>query len=81
MNHTATVDDLDRLLLYLGFERDIVTGSHRVYRHTSSETTVVLPGRGTNGLTSRDHVVAVRRLLVEKGLVSQSSFDALLGKV
>lgn len=65
---------LHQLLDDLGFSRRRVPGSHFVFRHPPSDTLILLPEQ-ENGFVPRTQVVAVRRMLIEKGLVEPDDFD------
>ncbi len=81
MSERTETSDLERLLLRLGFVAVESAGSHRGYRHQSSGTVIVLPPSRANGTANRAHLVAIRRTLVERGVITESSFDDLLHKV
>ena len=77
----AALPDIEQLLLRLGFVAMPTQGSHRVYTHADSDTVIMLPPSDTNGRAGGAHVVAVRKMLVERGIVSQASFERLLHDV
>ena len=81
MNRAAALTDIEQVLLRLGFAEIPTQGAQRVYSHAASDTLIVLPVRQANGKADGAHVVAVRRMLVERGIISEASFEQLLHDV
>lgn len=75
----VTYDELEHLLIQVGFVVSRAADGHKVYKHQASDTLIVLPSNGDNDSVSLTHLVAVRRTIAEKGLLDGESFDRLLG--
>ncbi len=73
--------DLEELLLKIGFAKVSTTGSQQVYQYPSSGTLIILPPYEQQAHIQPVHLVAVRRVLVENGLITTNTFDSFLGKV
>jgi predicted RNA binding protein YcfA (HicA-like mRNA interferase family) len=73
--------DLEKLLLKLGFITMPTTGTQKVFQYPPSAALVILPGYENKAHVHPIHVVAVRRILIENGLIDSSAFDSLLKKV
>lgn len=67
--------DLTRLLKRHGFTMTRVKGSHHLFTHTASETTIMLPDDSSNRTAMPVQVAGVRRILDERGLLSCGEFD------
>ncbi len=72
--------ELEKLLFKLGFITLPTTGTHKVYQYPPSEALVILPGYENQASVHLIHLVAVRRILMENGLIDSSVFDSLLEK-
>lgn len=73
--------ELEKLLLETGFVTMQTFGSHLIYQHLSSGTLIVLPGYEQQAYVRRLHLVAVRRILSENGLMDSDRFNSFLNKV
>jgi len=73
--------DLEQLLSKIGFTKVPTTGSQQIYQYPLSGTLVILPAYEQRAYVQPVHLVAVRRVLVENGLINSNSFDSFLGKV
>jgi predicted RNA binding protein YcfA (HicA-like mRNA interferase family) len=73
--------DLEQLLLQIGFTKLQTTGSQQVYQYPSSGTLVILPAYEQQAYVQPVHLVAVRRILVENGLINTNTFDSFMGKI
>jgi predicted RNA binding protein YcfA (HicA-like mRNA interferase family) len=73
--------DLEKLLLRLGFVNCPSTGTQRVFQHADSETVIVLPAYETDELVRPIHLVGMRKILVENGLITSAAFDGYMEKV
>ncbi len=79
MTHkTLTQADLERALTAVGFVAGQTRGQHKVYRHQPTDTVVVLPLNLTGTPLNPLHLVAVRRTLLERGVIDGEAFDRLL---
>ncbi len=73
--------ELENLLLSIGFVKVATTGSQKVYQYPSSGTLVVLPGYEQQAYVRTVHLVAVRRILSENGLMDSDNFNHFLNKL
>lgn len=73
--------DLEQLLFKIGFTKVPTTGSQQVYQYPSSGTLVILPAYEQQAYVQFLHLVAVRRILVENGLINTKNFDSFMGKI
>ncbi len=72
---------LEQLLLSIGFVAMMTSGKQKVYQYQSSGTLVVLPGYEQQAYVRTVHLVAVRRILLENGLMDSDKFNRFLDKV
>lgn len=75
----VTYDSLEQLLLHIGFIRGYTAGSHKVYEHTPSDTIILLPPSRPDEVVDAIHLLAVRKTVVERGVLDGDEFDRLLG--
>ncbi|MBE9256016.1 MULTISPECIES: type II toxin-antitoxin system HicA family toxin [Aphanizomenonaceae] len=73
--------DLEQLLFKIGFTKVPTTGSQQIYQYPLSGTLVILPAYEQKAYIQPVHLVAVRRILVENGLINTNSLDSFLAKV
>jgi predicted RNA binding protein YcfA (HicA-like mRNA interferase family) len=74
-------DDVEKLLLRLGFVNCSPTGRQRVFQHPGSETVIVLPAYEHGEMVRPIHLVGIRKMLVENGLITSAAFDGYMEKV
>lgn len=72
--------ELEQLLLSIGFVEVPTTGSHRVYEYSPLGTLVVLPGYEQQANVRTMHIVAVRKILHENGLMDKDMFTSFFEK-
>lgn len=73
--------ELEQLILSIGFVTVPTTGSQKVYQYPPSGTLVVLPGYEQQAYVRTMHLVAVRRILSENGLMDSDRFNHFLQKL
>lgn len=73
-----TFADLERVLLAVGFVQIPTTGHHKVFRHGETDTIVLLPLVPADTALDDTHLVAVRKLVDERGVIASDAFDGLL---
>lgn len=81
MLRNTIYSDLEQLLLKLGFTTLPTTGSHKVFKHSSSGALIILPSYEKKAYVNPVHLVAVRRILMEHGILDENAFDSFLEKV
>jgi hypothetical protein len=69
------------LIFKIGFTKVPTTGSQQIYQYPLSGNLVILPTYAQQAYVQPVHLVAVRRVLIENGLINTNSFDSFLGKV
>jgi hypothetical protein len=74
----VTYGQLDRLLHRLEFADVPVRSNWKGYRHTKSDTIILLPDRQPTAPVRAPELISVRRHLVEKAIVSEDEVDRLL---
>jgi predicted RNA binding protein YcfA (HicA-like mRNA interferase family) len=75
MTESIRYGDLTRLLERLGFVCWRVEGSHLNCENTGADALIMLPGQEAGAAVRPRHLVAMRRYLDEKGLLSRDDFD------
>jgi predicted RNA binding protein YcfA (HicA-like mRNA interferase family) len=78
MRSSVTYRELEHLLLSHGFELNRVKGSHHLFVHSPSDTTIMLPEDSSSRPALPSQVAAVERILDERGLLSRDQFEASL---
>ncbi|QEI43178.1 hypothetical protein BMF77_03794 [Dolichospermum sp. UHCC 0315A] len=73
--------DLEQLLFKIGFTKVPTTGSQQVYQYLSSGSLVILPAYEQQAYLQPVHLVAVRQILVENGLINTNTFDSFMRKI
>lgn len=75
MRNAISFASMEQLLRQLNFAEVHTSGTHRLYKSSVEDVTLVLPE--TKSLSST-HVAAIRKTLVEKGIIEPATFDGLL---
>jgi hypothetical protein len=73
--------ELEQLLFDMGFVAMQTTGSQKVYQYVPYSVLIILPGYEQQAYVRTIHLVAVRRILSENGLMDSDRFDGFLDKV
>ena len=73
--------DLKQLLFNLEFKVVPTLGNHYIFEHPISKALVILPQYEDQAYLDRTHLVAVRRILIENGLIDDVRLDSILEKV
>jgi len=81
MHRDIIFSKLEKYLLKLGFTTLPTAGSHKVFQYPSSGALVILPAYEQQVYVHAVHLVAVRRILIENGLIDSNAFDSFLEKV
>ncbi len=80
MPKTITYGQLHQFLLDLGFEDKSVNDSHAGFRHAVSATVILLAIHQPRDPAKLADVRYVRRILIERGLVTSAEFDGFLAE-
>lgn len=78
MSKAITFGALEKILLDAGFTYKRKPGSHVFFRHPDFDATLVLPTIRRNERVSPAHMAAVRKTLIDKGVLDETQFDKLL---
>jgi hypothetical protein len=78
MHEPLTYAALDSLLCQLGFAPVASNGTQKVYENTPFQAVIVLPRAKSNASVRPHHLAAVRRTLIEKGIVEESLLEELI---
>jgi hypothetical protein len=78
MDSTITYGELDSLLGRLGFVPVSTSGPQKVFENPAFDALVVLPPAGADESVRPHHLVSVRKLVVEKGIVDSDTFERLI---
>ena len=73
-----TYVELDHLLARLGFVESTIEGRWRAYRHSDSDSLIILSNRDRTLPARKVDLVSVRRHLVENDLIEEREFEAFL---
>ncbi|BAZ00645.1 hypothetical protein NIES37_46400 [Tolypothrix tenuis PCC 7101] len=74
-------NELEKLLLNIGFAKVPTTGNQQVYQSSPSGALIILPAYEQQDYVQSVHLVAVRRVLLENGLINTNTFNRFLEKV
>lgn len=77
MTREVNFATLEELLMKAGFKTLSTAGNKRVFKEPVSEAMVILPAYPKHAQVRPIHLVAVRRTLVENGLIDEDAFDRL----
>ena len=67
--------DLKQLLFKLEFQSIPTLGNHYIFEHPISQALVILPKYEDQVYVDQTHLIAVRRILIEYGLIDEVRFD------
>jgi predicted RNA binding protein YcfA (HicA-like mRNA interferase family) len=80
MSDTLTYDGLYALLRHLGFEPVTTTGSHQVFKNPEWDAVILLPPTNASDPVCPHHLVSVRGIIAEKGILDRDAFDRLVAE-
>jgi|GEM_PF-2566697 hypothetical protein len=75
---TVTYAALERFLLQLGFVEGPSKRNYELFTHPSPHVLIVLPSHHAPDPVDDAHLLAVRKHVLENGLLDEAAFDALL---
>lgn len=76
MRKAITPREVEKILFKMGFEKRATRGSHHVFSHPDSKAIVLLPSQSRHMRMA--HLSAVRRTVIEQGILSKEEVDKLL---
>ena len=74
---SLTLRELEQLLRRWGFRRERATESP-ISRHERRDAVIVLPPYGLHDRVAGAHLLTIRKLLTERGIVGEELFDRQL---
>jgi hypothetical protein len=80
MSHHITYERLERLLSDLGFVKRRLPERGLVFDHATSDTLLFLPDGRPGDLVRPAHLMAARRTLEERGLLTADAFENMLAQ-
>lgn len=77
-NHRITYGELDGVLERLGFHPVPTSGPQKVFENQAFDALVVLPPEEMDQSVRPHHWVAIRKLVIEKGIVDSTALERLI---
>ena len=81
ISKTLTTEQFERLFERLGYHLAPSGGGPRVFENPEYDAVQLLPAVGKEPYARVEHVMTLRRIAVEKGIVEEATFDELLNEV
>lgn len=81
MHRDIIFGELKKFIVKLGFTTLPTAGYHKVFLYPSTGVLVILPAYEQQAYVHSVHLVAVRRILIENGLIDRNAFNSFLEKV
>ena len=78
---TFNSEQMDQLLTKLGYVLVPSEGKQRVYENFQFDAIMLLPPQGKEKFARLEHLMTLRRIAVEKGIVEEAEFDRLLDNI
>jgi predicted RNA binding protein YcfA (HicA-like mRNA interferase family) len=78
MNKRLTSEQMERLLERLGYHLMPSKGAQRVFENPKFNAVQILPPAGQEPYSRVEHLMTLRKVSIEKGIVDTEAFDALL---
>jgi hypothetical protein len=76
-----TFSDLEKLPFRLGFVSCETAGTQKVFQHSASDTILIFPAYQPQEPLRSIHLMGVRKMLVEKDLITLAAFEGALEKI
>lgn len=73
--------ELKNFLFNLNFTLLPTQGFHYIFKHSKSDTLIVLPKYQENAYVDSIHLIAIRRILLEHSLIDSRIFDNFQEKI
>ena len=80
-SETFTSEQMENLLKELGYHISGSKGPQRVFENSEYDAVMFLPPAGKEPYARVEHLMTLRRIAIEKGIVDEPTFDHLLAKV
>ena len=78
---TVTSEQMEHLLTKLGYVRMPSEGKQRVYENSQFDAIMLLPPQGKEHFARIEHLMTLRKIATEKGIVKPADFDKMLASV
>lgn len=78
---SVTSEQMEALLLLLGYQRRPSKGPQRVFENREYDAVQLLPPEGREPYARIEHLMTLRRVSIEKGIIDEQGFEALLDQV
>ena len=81
LSNTVTSEQFEDLLQLLGYKKYPSAGPQRVFENRQYDAVQLLPPTGKEPYARIEHLMTLRKISVEKGIIDEQGFDALLERV
>lgn len=75
---TLTSEQMEKLLMLLGYHLSPSKGPQRVFENPTYDAVMLLPPAGKEKYARVEHLMTLRRIALEKGIVDEATFKRLL---
>lgn len=75
MINNILCSELKKMLFKLNFFLSPTQGNHYIFQHSVLDVLIILPKYKNNAYVDLTHLAAVRRILLEHGLIDKIIFD------
>lgn len=77
-SETLTSEQMEKLLAQLGYRLSPSKGPQRVFENPDHDAVMLLPPAGKEKQARVEHLITLRRIAIEKGIVDEATFERLL---
>ncbi|HZP83804.1 MAG TPA: hypothetical protein VFB21_19340 [Chthonomonadaceae bacterium] len=77
-SETLTSEQMEKLLTLLGYRLTPSKGPQRVFENPEYDAMMLLPPAGKEKYARVEHLMTLRRIAIEKGIVDEATFERLL---
>lgn len=81
ISKTITSEQMENLLKLLGYQQYPSKGPQRVFENRDFDAVQILPAAGKETYARIEHLMTLKKISVEKGIVDEATFEELLKKV
>ena len=78
---TITSEQMEALFLLLGYQLRPVKGPCRIFENKEFDALQLLPEAGKEPNARIEHLMTLRKISIEKGIVDEDTFEELLEQV
>jgi predicted RNA binding protein YcfA (HicA-like mRNA interferase family) len=80
-SETLTSEQMEKLLTQLGYRLSPSKGPQRVFENPEYDAVMLLPPADKEKYARMEHLMTLRRIAIEKGIVDETTFERLLSEV